>query len=46
MKAKLRNLLQSSHTIALSRGTIFDKKNAKKADISKMKEFLVLKGIF
>ena len=37
------------HTIALSKGSIFPKKNAIfaiKANITKIKEFLVLKGIY
>ena len=40
---KLKSLQPTSYTIALSKGTIFDKKNA---DINNIKEVLVLKGIF
>ena len=36
-------VLHSSHTMTLSKGTIFAKKYA---DISKMKSVVVLKGIF
>ena len=49
MKTELKNLLRSSHTNDLSKGTIFYK-NAyffvKNADISNIKEVLVLQGIF
>ena len=45
-----KNLYHSSHTIAISKGTIFAKKTItfcqKSADISKVKRALVLKGIF
>ena len=40
---KPKSLQPTSYTIALSKGTIFDKKNA---DINNIKEVLVLKGIF
>ena len=43
LKVELKNLKHSSHTIVLSNGTIFDQKNA---GISKIKGFLVVKGIF
>ena len=50
LKKELKILLHSSHTIALSKGTIFAKNCwffAKKyADISKINGFLVLKGKF
>ena len=49
MKTELKNLLHSSHTIALSKGTISVKKCCffckKDGDISKIKQTLVLKGI-
>ena len=48
MKTELKNLLHSSHTIALSEGTISVKKCCffcKDGDISKIKQTLVLKGI-
>ena len=48
-KKKLKNLQHSSHTLALSKGTIFTRKCwfflQKNADISKIKT-LVLNGIF
>ena len=46
MKTQVRNLLHSSHTIALSKGTISAKKCyffAKNAEISKINKGLVLK---
>ena len=47
---KLKNLLQSFHTITLSKGNIFVKNakylQKKNANISKIKVVLVLKGIF
>ena len=49
LKTELKNLWSSSHTIALSKGTVFAKKCCffeKKADISKIKKTLVLKSIF
>ena len=42
MKTELKNLKHSSHTAALSKGTIF----AEIADIIKIKRFLVLTHIF
>ena len=48
LKTEQRNLYPSSHTTALSKGTILAKKRwffAKKADISKIKRALVLKDI-
>ena len=42
-QVELKNLHHSSYAIALSKGTIFCYTNA---DISKIKEFLELKGIF
>ena len=44
MKTELKNLSHNSHTIALSKGTIFAKNV--NADISKIKEVLVLKVSF
>ena len=49
MKTELKNLWRSSHTTALSKGTILAKKRwlfGKYADISKTKRALVLKGLF
>ena len=50
MKTEVKNLWHSSHTIAMSKGTIFAKKMLiickKNADISKIKRTLVLKGMF
>ena len=49
MKTELKNLSHNSHTIALSKGTIFAKKAhffQKNADMRKIKKVLVLKGIF
>ena len=50
LKTELKKPWYSSHTIALSKGTILTKKNTdflqKNADISKIKRALVLKGIF
>ena len=46
LKTELKNLKHSFHNIALSKGTIFTKKCKKNADISKIKEASVLKGIF
>ena len=50
MKTELKNLKRSSHTIALSKVTIFAKKTLvfceKNADIIKIKRALVLKGMF
>ena len=50
MKTEIKNLLNSIHTIALSKGIIFAKNanflQKKVAGISKVKEVLVLKGIF
>ena len=50
MKFELKNLLHSSHTIDLSKSTIFAKKcrffRKKNADISKIRRTFVLKRIF
>ena len=49
LEQSLKNLQHNSHTIALSKGTIFAKNwyfFKKNADISKIKGTLVLKGIF
>ena len=44
LKTKLKNLYHTSHTIPLSKGTLFDKKNA---DILQKKMLTTaLKGIF
>ena len=50
MKTELKNLYKSSHTIALSKDTIFLPKKAqflqKNADISNTKGLMILKSIF
>ena len=49
LKTELKYLWHSAQTIGLSKGSILAKKRqlfAKKADISKSKKPLVLKGIF
>ena len=49
LKTELKNLKHSSHTVALSKGTILVTKRwffAKNADISKIKTALLLKVIF
>ena len=49
LQTELKYLQHSSHSIALSKGTIFNKKHCflqRNADISKIRRPLVLKGIF
>ena len=49
MKTELINLQHSSHTMALSKGTIFAKKTMilqKNADNNKINRVLILRGIF
>ena len=49
MKTELKNFQLISHTIVLTKGTVFVKKCrffSKNADISKIKGILILKGVF